>query len=142
MIVYEYPYTGVLIYFLVATLLGVVMFGAAMKIAPKRLDLEKVTAYECGYDAFGEARSPFDVGFYLVAILFLVFDIEVAFLIPWALGGVVSGWAGLSALLLFLAVLVIGFVYEWGKGALDWNSSLFPANFRTCSFVQAGFFPR
>jgi len=82
-----------------------------------------VTAYECGYDAFGEARSPFDVGFYLVAILFLVFDIEVAYLIPWALGGVVSGWAGLSALLLFLAVLIIGFVYEWGKGALDWNSN-------------------
>lgn len=116
-------YIGVLVYFLVATLLGVLMFWAATKCSPKRFDLEKVTAYECGYDAFGEARSPFDVGFYLVAILFLVFDIEVAYLIPWALGGVVSGWAGLTALLLFLAVLVIGFVYEWGKGALDWNST-------------------
>jgi NADH:ubiquinone oxidoreductase subunit 3 (subunit A) len=116
-------YIGVLVYFLVATLLGVLMFWAATKCSPKRFDLEKVTAYECGYDAFGEARSPFDVGFYLVAILFLVFDIEVAYLIPWALGGVVSGWAGLTALLLFLAVLVIGFVYEWGKGALDWNSA-------------------
>ena len=115
-------YIGVLMYFLVATLLGVLMFWAATKCSPKRFDLEKVTAYECGYDAFGEARSPFDVGFYLVAILFLVFDIEVAYLIPWALGGVLSGWAGLTALLLFLAVLVIGFVYEWGKGALDWNS--------------------
>lgn len=116
-------YIGVLMYFLVATLLGVLMFWAATKCSPKRFDLEKVTAYECGYDAFGEARSPFDVGFYLVAILFLVFDIEVAYLIPWALGGVLSGWAGLAALLLFLAVLVIGFVYEWGKGALDWNSA-------------------
>lgn len=116
-------YIGVLTYFLVATVLGVLMFWAATKCSPKRFDLEKVTAYECGYDAFGEARSPFDVGFYLVAILFLVFDIEVAYLIPWALGGVFSGWAGLTALLLFLAVLVIGFVYEWGKGALDWNSA-------------------
>lgn len=115
-------YIGVFIYFLVATMLGLVMFGLAWKVAPRRFDLEKVTAYECGYDAFGEARSPFDVGFYLVAILFLVFDIEVAYLIPWALGGVLSGWSGLAALLLFLAVLVIGFIYEWGKGALDWNS--------------------
>ena len=64
----------------------------------------------------------FDVDFYLVAILFLVFEIEVAYLIPWALGVVLAGWAGLAALLLFLAVLVIGFIYEWGKGALDWNS--------------------
>jgi NADH:ubiquinone oxidoreductase subunit 3 (subunit A) len=146
-------YIGVLVYFLVATLLGVLMFWAATKCSPKRFDLEKVTAYECGYDAFGEARSPFDVGFYLVAILFLVFDIEVAYLIPWALGGVVSGWAGLTALLLFLAVLVIGFVYEWGKGALDWNSpfimekySLFfflfgqKTNCFLCVFIKATFF--
>jgi NADH:ubiquinone oxidoreductase subunit 3 (subunit A) len=117
-------YLGVFIYFLVGSLLGLIMFGLAWKVAPRRFDLEKVTAYECGYDAFGEARSPFDVGFYLVAILFLVFDIEVAYLIPWALGGVLAGWAGLAALLLFLAVLVIGFIYEWGKGALDWNSIL------------------
>ncbi|KIZ07965.1 hypothetical protein MNEG_16822 (mitochondrion) [Monoraphidium neglectum] len=115
-------YLGVIVYFMVATVLGVVMFWAATQCSSQRLDLEKLTAYECGYDAFGEARSPFDVGFYLVAILFLVFDLEVAFLIPWALGGVLSGWAGLAALLLFLAVLVVGFVYEWGKGALDWNS--------------------
>ena len=100
------------------------MFGLAMKVSPKRFDLEKVTAYECGYDAFGEARSPFDVGFYLVAILFLVFDIEVAYLIPWALGGSLCGWAGLFALLFFLAILVVGFIYEWGKGALDWNSTI------------------
>lgn len=118
-------YLGVLMYFLVATFLGLIMFGLAWKLGPHRPDLEKVTAYECGYDAFGEARSPFDVGFYLVAILFLVFDIEVAYLIPWALGGVMSGWAGLMALLLFLAVLIVGFVYEWGKGALDWNSSCY-----------------
>ncbi len=116
-------YLGIFVYFLVASLLGLLMFTLAWIVSPKRADLEKVTAYECGYDAFGEARSPFDVGFYLVAILFLVFDIEVAYLIPWALGGVLSGWAGLTALLLFLAVLVIGFIYEWGKGALDWNSS-------------------
>ena len=115
-------YIGVVVYFIVATLLGIVMFGLAKKVSPTRWDLEKLTAYECGYDAFGEARSPFDVGFYLVAILFLVFDLEVAYLIPWAVGGAVSGYAGLVAILLFLAVLVIGFVYEWGKGAIDWNS--------------------
>lgn len=128
-------YLGVLLYVAVSTVLGTVMLVAAMKCAPKRLDLEKVTAYECGYDAFGEARSPFDVGFYLVAILFLVFDIEVAFLIPWALGGAQVGWPGLVALLGFLAVLVVGFVYEWSKGALDWNS------FGYCGFAACSCLP-
>lgn len=118
-------YIGVLIYFLVATLLGVLMLFLATLCAPKRFDLEKVNSYECGFDAFGEARSPFDVGFYLVAILFLIFDIEVAFLLPWALGGISTGWAGLNALLLFLAILIIGFVYEWQKGAIEWNSFVF-----------------
>jgi NADH:ubiquinone oxidoreductase subunit 3 (subunit A) len=115
-------YIGVLIYGAIATGLGLVILALAWKVSPRRLDLEKATAYECGFDPFGEARSPFDVGFYLVAILFLVFDIEVAFLFPWALGGASTGWAGFVALSVFLFVLVIGFVYEWQKGALDWNS--------------------
>jgi NADH-quinone oxidoreductase subunit A len=90
-------------------------------VRPRRLDLEKATAYECGFDPFGEARSPFDVGFYLVAILFLVFDLEVAFLLPWAVGGFTTGWSGFVRLMLFLVVLTLGFIYEFLKGALDWN---------------------
>ncbi len=116
-------YTGVLIYLFLAAGLGIVILLVATKISPKRLDLEKATAYECGFDPFGEARSPFDIGFYLVAILFLVFDLEVAFLLPWALGGASTGFAGFTALFLFFVVLTIGFIYEWLKGALDWNST-------------------
>ena len=117
-------YIGVLIYVLLATVIGMAILVIATKVSPRRLDLEKSVAYECGFDPFGEARRPFDVGFYLVAILFLVFDIEVAYLLPWALGGASTGWAGFTALLFFLFVLVIGFVYEWQKGALDWNSTI------------------
>lgn len=115
-------YLGVLVYLALATGLGMVILTLVTKVRPRRLDLEKATAYECGFDPFGEARSPFDVGFYLVAILFLVFDIEVAYLLPWALGGMTTGWAGFTALMVFLAILTIGFVYEMQKGALDWNS--------------------
>jgi NADH:ubiquinone oxidoreductase subunit 3 (subunit A) len=115
-------YIGVLIYLVLATVLGIVILTLAMAVSPNRLSLEKSTAFECGFDPFGEARSPFDVGFYLVAILFLVFDIEVAYLLPWALSGADTGISGLSGLLLFLIVLTVGFVYEWQKGALDWNS--------------------
>lgn len=79
-------YIGVSIYFVIAAGLGMLILTLATKVSPRRLDLQKATAYECGFDPFGEARSPFDVGFYLVAILFLVFDIEVAYLLPWALG--------------------------------------------------------
>ena len=115
-------YLGVLVYLALATGLGMVILTLVTKVRPRRLDLEKATAYECGFDPFGEARSPFDIGFYLVAILFLVFDIEVAYLLPWALGGATTGWAGFAALLVFLVILTIGFVYEFLKGALDWNS--------------------
>lgn len=118
-------YIGVMIYVTLATTLGLLILVVCTKVRPRRLDLEKATSYECGFDPFGEARSPFDVGFYLVAILFLVFDIEVAYLLPWALGGASTGWAGFAALLFFVFVLVIGFVYEWQKGALDWNSRNF-----------------
>ncbi len=90
-------------------------------VAPRRLDIEKATAYECGFDPFGEARSPFEVSFYLVGILFLVFDLEVAYLFPWIRGYSEAGWFGFGTLIAFLIVLTIGFVYEWLKGALDWN---------------------
>nr|YP_009054631.1 NADH dehydrogenase subunit 3 [Chlorotetraedron incus]AIK29119.1 NADH dehydrogenase subunit 3 [Chlorotetraedron incus] len=115
-------YLGVLIYLVLASVLGAVILFLAFQASPRRVgDLEKITSYECGFDPFGEARSPFDVGFYLVAILFLVFDLEVAFLLPWVLGGASTGLAGFTGLVLFLIVLTIGFVYEWQKGALDWN---------------------
>nr|ANN44641.1 NADH dehydrogenase subunit 3 [Hariotina sp. MMOGRB0030F] len=113
-------YIGVLLYVAIATGLGIIILFASYKVRPRRLDLEKTTAYECGFEPFGEARSPFDVGFYLVAILFLVFDIETALLLPWALGGVSTGMGGFFALSLFLVVLIIGFVFEWQKGRLDW----------------------
>ena len=114
-------YIGFLIYALLATVLGIIILFLSARAAPRSHSLELTSAYECGFDPFGTARSPFDIGFYLVAILFLVFDIEVAFLLPWALGGVSTGIAGFTTLLIFLVILTIGFVYEWQKGALDWN---------------------
>jgi len=114
-------YLGVLIYTLITTVIAFIIIALSWKVSPKRIDMEKATAYECGFDPFGEARSPFEISFYLVAILFLVFDIEVAYLFPWALGLTEVAWPGFWSMLLFLWILVIGFIYEWKKGALDWN---------------------
>lgn len=121
-------YVGVLLYIRFATGLGIIILFAAAKVAPRRLDQEKATAYECGFEPFGEARSPFDIGFYQVAILFLVFDQEVAFLLPWVQGGISTGFHGFFSFVLFLVILLLGFVYEWQKGALDWTSYI-PAIF-------------
>ena len=115
-------YVGVLLYIAIAVGLGIVILFRSYKVRPRRLDLEKATAYECGFEPFGEARSPFDIGFYLVAILFQIFDIEVAFQLPWVLGGISTGSSGFFAFLLFQVVLTIGFVFEWQKGALEWSS--------------------
>ena len=87
-------------------------------IAPKNPDSEKLSPYECGFDPFDDARSKFDIRFYLVAILFIIFDLEVAFLFPWA---VVFGDFGFFSMMFFLAILTIGFIYEWKKGALEWD---------------------
>ena len=115
-------YLGVLIYLIFQRVLGIIILFLAFRQSPRRIgDLEKTSSYECGFDPFGEARSPFDVGFYLVQILFLVFDIEVAFLLPWVLGGVSAGYYGFTGLVFFLVVLVVGFVYEFNFGRLDWN---------------------
>jgi NADH-quinone oxidoreductase subunit A len=84
-------------------------------------DSEKLSPYECGFEAFEDARMKFDVRYYLVAILFILFDLEIAFLFPWAIVLQELGWFGLNAMLLFLGILVVGFVYEWKKGALDWE---------------------
>jgi NADH-quinone oxidoreductase subunit A len=101
-------------------------FSAALLLAPfviavNKPDPEKVSAYECGFDAFGDARMKFDVRFYLVSLLFIIFDLEVAFLFPWAVAFDEIGAFGFWAMMIFLAVLTIGFIYEWRKGALEWD---------------------
>jgi NADH-quinone oxidoreductase subunit A len=104
---------------------AVVISGAAIALsyiaATQRPDSEKLSAYECGFEAFGDARSRFDVRFYLVAILFIIFDLEVAFLFPWAITLGEIGLFGFWSMVVFLGVLTIGFIYEWKKGALEWE---------------------
>ena len=114
-------YLGIFLYFLVATLLAVVLLGVSFVLAARKPDPEKVSAYECGFDPFDDARSRFDVQFYLVAILFIIFDLEVTFLFPWALVLNRVGLFGFWSMMVFLLILTIGFVYEWRKGALDWS---------------------
>ncbi len=114
-------YYYLLIYTVLAPAITVLILFLNHLAAPKRLDVEKSMAYECGFDPFVDTRIPFDVAFYLVAILFLIFDIEVAFLFPWALSLKALGWTGFSTLCVFLFILLVGFFYEWRKGALDWN---------------------
>ena len=114
-------YLPILIFIGIAVGMAIAALAASFIIARQRPDPEKVSAYECGFDAFDDARGQFDVRFYLVAILFIIFDLEVAFLFPWAvsLGGI--GLFGFWSMMLFLAVLTIGFIYEWKKGALEWE---------------------
>jgi len=106
-------------------LLGLVVGGACLAIGnflqPHKPDAAKNSPYECGFEAFEDARMKFDVRYYLVAILFILFDLEIAFLFPWAVALREVGLAGFVAVLIFLAILVVGFVYEWKKGALDWE---------------------
>tara|TARA_B100001179_G_C18478620_1_gene354671 strand:+ start:105 stop:473 length:369 start_codon:yes stop_codon:yes gene_type:complete len=90
-------------------------------LSPKKPDPEKLSAYECGFEAFGDSRMEFDVRFYLVAILFVIFDLEIAFLFPWAITLNNTGLFGFWSMMVFLSVLTVGFIYEWKKGALDWE---------------------
>jgi NADH-quinone oxidoreductase subunit A len=118
-------YLPVLIFLVVAAGLAVVLMGLGNifgRLASKNpRDSEKLSAYECGFEAFEDARARFDVRYYLVAILFIVFDLEIAFLFPWAVALPSIGGFGLWAMGIFLAILVVGFVYEWKKGALEWD---------------------
>ncbi|HEU4603029.1 MAG TPA: NADH-quinone oxidoreductase subunit A [Steroidobacteraceae bacterium] len=114
-------YVPILIFLGVATVLGSVLIGLGFLFGPRRPDAEKLSAYECGFEAFSDSRMKFDVRYYLVAILFIVFDLEIAFLFPWAVALNRLGVVGLIAMGLFLAILVVGFVYEWKKGALEWD---------------------
>lgn len=114
-------YTGILVFFGLAMFLSPTIFFLSYVIVPKGHDLEKVSAYECGFDPFGEARSPFNVKFYLVALLFIIFDLEISFLFPWAVSLPFLDSFGFFTMAIFLFVLTLGFLYEWAKGALDWD---------------------
>jgi len=106
---------------LLSNYLPIVLLLAPFVVAFKTPDPEKVSAYECGFDAFDDARMKFDVRFYLVSILFIIFDLEVAFLFPWAVAFKDVGWFGFWSMIAFLGVLTVGFIYEWRKGALEWD---------------------
>ncbi|MEW5892721.1 MAG: NADH-quinone oxidoreductase subunit A [Pseudomonadota bacterium] len=114
-------YFPVLLFILVGLAVGVLPMVMGWVLAPSRPDSEKLSPYECGFEAFEDARMKFDVRYYLVAILFILFDLEIAFLFPWAVVLEEIGTFGFVAMVLFLAILVVGFVYEWMKGALDWE---------------------
>jgi len=114
-------YLPVLVFVGVGLMVGVVMIALGFVLGTRRPDSEKLSPYECGFEAFGDARMKFDVRFYLVAILFIIFDLEIAFLFPWAIVLDKIGMVGLIAMTVFLGILVVGFIYEWKKGALEWE---------------------
>jgi NADH-quinone oxidoreductase subunit A len=114
-------YLPVLVFLGVGVLFGVLPILAGFILARHRPDSEKLSPYECGFEAFEDSRMKFDVRYYLVAILFIIFDLEIAFLFPWAVVLDSIGMVGFGAMFVFLAILVVGFVYEWKKGALEWE---------------------
>ena len=114
-------YFPILLFILVGVGIGVVPILLGKLLAPNRPDPEKLSPYECGFEAFEDARMKFDVRYYLVAILFILFDLEIAFLFPWAATLNEIGFAGFLAMMVFLAILTVGFIYEWMKGALEWE---------------------
>jgi NADH-quinone oxidoreductase subunit A len=114
-------YLPLIVFIGVAGVIGLALLAIAFVVAYKQPDPEKLSAYECGFNAFDDARMKFDVRFYLVAILFIIFDLEVSFLFPWAAAFGQLGVYGFWSMMLFLAVLTIGFIYEWKKGALEWD---------------------
>jgi NADH-quinone oxidoreductase subunit A len=114
-------YLPILIFIGIAGVIATALLVIPFVIAPSHPDPEKLSAYECGFNAFGDARMKFDVRFYLVSILFIIFDLEVAFLFPWAITLGKIGVFGFWSMVVFLGVLTVGFVYEWKKGALEWE---------------------
>jgi NADH-quinone oxidoreductase subunit A len=114
-------YAPILIFLLVAGAISVLLLGLGFAFGRGRKDADKLAPYECGFEAFEDSRMRFDVRYYLVAILFIIFDLEIAFLFPWAVSLDAIGGFGLAAMGIFLAVLVVGFIYEWRKGALEWD---------------------
>ena len=114
-------YLPVLIFIVIGSVVGGVMIGLGFVLSPNRPDSEKNSPYECGFEAFEDTRMKFDVRYYLVAILFIIFDLEIAFLFPWAVVLDKLGIVGFTAMAVFLGILVVGFIYEWKKGALEWE---------------------
>ena len=115
------PYLPVILFILVGVLVGVLPQAMGFVLGPRRPDAAKNSPYECGFEAFEDARMKFDVRYYLVAILFILFDLEIAFLFPWAVSLREIGMAGVWSMMLFLGILVVGFAYEGKKGALEWE---------------------
>ncbi len=114
-------YVPILIFSGLALVMGLVILVAGRALGPNRPDSEKLSPYECGFEAFEDSRMKFDVRYYLVAILFIIFDLEIAFLFPWAVALGEIGMYGFVAMMIFLLILVVGFIYEWKKGALEWE---------------------
>ena len=114
-------YLPILIFVVIGILFGMVFITIGRVLGPHKPDSEKLAPYECGFEAFEDSRMKFDVRYYLVAILFIIFDLEIAFLFPWAVVLREIGMPGLVAMLIFLGILVVGFIYEWKKGALEWE---------------------
>ena len=114
-------YLPVLLFIIVGAVVGVAPMVVGKLLGPSRPNPEKLSPYECGFEAFEDARMKFDVRYYLVAILFILFDLEIAFLFPWAVSLDTIGFVGFLSMMVFLAILVVGFIYEWSKGALDWE---------------------
>ena len=116
-----FEYLPILIFIAIAAVICLGLVVVPVLIAPRKPDPEKLSAYECGFNAFGDARMKFDVRYYLVSILFIIFDLEVAFLFPWAISLGAIGMVGFWSMVAFLFVLTVGFAYEWKKGALEWD---------------------
>ena len=114
-------YLPVLLFIVVGAGVGLAPMVLGKLLGPSRPDPEKLSPYECGFEAFEDARMKFDVRYYLVAILFILFDLEIAFLFPWAVAFKGLGWFGFWSMMVFLGVLTVGFIYEWKKGALEWD---------------------
>ncbi len=114
-------YLPILVFLVIAGGLSGLMVVASLIVGKRKPDVEKLSAYECGFDAFSDSRHKFDVRFYLVAILFIIFDLEIAFLFPWAVSLGQIGMFGFWSMVTFLSVLTVGFIYEWKKGALEWE---------------------
>ena len=120
-VIFLKEYLSIIIFLFVAISLSVGFIVLNFLFSPKKPDPEKLSAYECGFEAFNDSRMEFDVRFYLVAILFIIFDLEIAFLFPWAVSLGNIGALGFWSMMIFLFILTVGFVYEWKKGALDWE---------------------
>ncbi len=114
-------YLPIALFLGVSTVIGLSLLVLGSLLGPRKPDSEKLSPYECGFEAFEDARMKFDVRYYLVAILFIIFDLEIAFMFPWAVVLDELGWAAVASMSLFLGLLVVGFIYEWKKGALEWE---------------------